>query len=156
MKTIALWTVLLTLLGVSAYLIGALVKSVLDERRSNNLRRIWRNFALGISFAVLFLVSWFVQGIAQWETYRLEQAQHGEPAVVSEYIVHFGQATLENWQSEFLQLFAFVVLSAVFIHRGSAESKDGQDRIERKVDEIRTMLRESNGGRPSRKAPAGR
>lgn len=143
MTTIALWTVLLTLLGVSAYLIGALVKSVLDERRSNNLRRIWRNFALGISFAVLFLVSWFVQGIAQWETYRLEQAQHGEPAVVSEYIVHFGQATLENWQSEFLQLFSFVVFSAVLIHKGSAESKDSDEemqatlkRIEERLDEL--------------------
>jgi hypothetical protein len=156
MKAIALWAVPITLVGISALLVGALVKSILDERRSNRLRRIWANFALGISFAVLFLISWAVQAVAQWETYRTEQLQHGEPVVVSEYIVDFGQSTLENWQSEFLQLFSFVVLSAVLIHRGSAESKDGQDRIERKVDEIRSMLQESNGGRSTRRTPAGR
>jgi hypothetical protein len=156
MTTFAVWAVLITLVGISAVLVGALVKSVLDERRSNRLRRIWANFALGISFAVLFLISWAVQGVAQWETYRSDQLEHGEPVEVSEYIVDFGQSTLENWQSEFLQLFSFVVLSAVLIHRGSAESKDGQDRIERKVDEIRSMLEDSNGGRSTRKAPVGR
>jgi hypothetical protein len=44
--------------------------------------------------------------------------------------VEFGQWTLENWQSEFLQLFSFVVVSAVLIHHGSSESKDGTERIE--------------------------
>ena len=155
MKTFAVWAVLVTLIGISAVLVGALVKSILEERRSNRLRRIWANFALGISFAALFLISWAVQAVAQWETYRTEQLQHGEPVVVSEYIVDFGQSTLENWQSEFLQLFSFVVLSAILIHRGSAESKDGQDRIERKADEIRSMLQESNGERSSRKTPTG-
>ncbi|HEU4354641.1 MAG TPA: DUF6766 family protein [Actinomycetota bacterium] len=156
MSTIALWLVLVTLVGVSALLVGALVKGIRDERRSSHLHRIWANFALGISFAVLFLISWAVQGVAQWETYRSDRLEHGEPAVVSEYIVDFGRATLENWQSEFLQLFSFVVLSAVLIHRGSAESKDGQERIERKVDEIRSLLDGADGGRPSRKTPADR
>ena len=57
--------------------------------------------------------------------------------------VSFGQSTLENWQSEFLQLFSFVVVASVLIHRGSAESKDGTDRIEKAVNEIRDMLREA-------------
>jgi hypothetical protein len=61
--------------------------------------------------------------------------------------VEFGQWTLENWQSEFLQLFSFVVVSAVLIHHGSSESKDGTERIERSVEEIRTMLHEA--GLPS-------
>lgn len=156
MKTIALWLVLVTLVGVSAVLVGALVKGIVDERRSSHVRRIWANFALGISFAVLFLISWAVQGVAQWETYRSDRLEHGEPVVLSEYIVDFGRATLENWQSEFLQLFSFVVLSAVLIHRGSAESKDGQDRIEQKVDEIRSMLEPTNGGSPTHDPRAGR
>jgi len=142
---VTLWVVVITLVGLAGYLIWMQVKSVLDERRSSRVRRIWRNFALGIVFAVLFLVSWIVQGIAEWSVYREEQRSHGEPAVVSEYIVTFGQSTLENWQSEFLQLFSFVVLSAVFIHRGSAESKDGTERIERTVNEIRRMLVEREG-----------
>jgi hypothetical protein len=40
---------------------------------------------------------------------------------------------LENWQSEFLQLLAFVVLTAFLIHRGSHESRDG-------ADELKAML----------------
>jgi hypothetical protein len=144
--TIVLWIVVLTLVGVSSYLIGMLVKSILQERRSSRVQRIWKNFALSITFAALFLLSWVVQGFAEWGVYRDEQRAHGEPIVVSEYIVQFGQSTLENWQSEFLQLFSFVVLSAVLIHRGSAESKDGTDRIENTVNEIRQMLVEQNGG----------
>ncbi len=62
----------------------------------------------------------------------------------------FGQSTLENWQSEFLQLFSFVVLAAVLIHRGSAESKDGTDRIEQAVNEIREIVRELEPSRASR------
>jgi hypothetical protein len=46
----------------------------------------------------------------------------------------------ENWQSEFLQLFSFVVLAAVFIHHGSAESKDSDDRMEAKIDRIVSKL----------------
>jgi hypothetical protein len=64
--------------------------------------------------------------------------------------VEFGQSTLENWQSEFLQLFSFVVMSAVLIHHASSESKDGTERIERSVEEIRTMLREAGLPRRTR------
>jgi len=35
---------------------------------------------------------------------------------------------------------AFVVASAVLIHHGSSESRDGTERIERAVNEIRTIL----------------
>ena len=47
-----------------------------------------------------------------------------------DFLGEFSQSTLENWQSEFLQLFAFVVLAALFVHKGSAESKDSDDRVE--------------------------
>jgi hypothetical protein len=40
------------------------------------------------------------------------------------------QSTLENWPSEFLQLFAFVVLAALYIHKRSSESKDGTEKLE--------------------------
>lgn len=54
--------------------------------------------------------------------------------------MEFGQSTLENWQSEFLQLFSFVVFSAVLIHRGSAESKDSDDRMEASLRRIEDRL----------------
>jgi hypothetical protein len=145
MEGFALWTTLIVLVGVASFLLGMLVHSILKERRTSRVRRIWSNFGLSLAFAALFLVSWAAQGVAEWEVYASEQAAHGEPARLSEFWVTFGQSTLENWQSEFLQLFSFVVLAAVLIHHGSAESKDGTDRIEQTVKEIRSMLQEQRG-----------
>jgi hypothetical protein len=126
--------------GVSGYLIGALVKSVIDQRRGSDATKIWPNFGLSITFAILFFVSWMAQAFAEWGVFREEQLAHGQPARLADYVVSFGQSTFENWQSEFLQLFSFVVLSAVLIHRGSAESKDGTDRIEQAVKRIEQRL----------------
>jgi hypothetical protein len=56
------------------------------------------------------------------------------------YIWEFLAATFENWQSEFLQLLAMVVLTSFLIHRGSAESNDSNDRMEARLDEIDRRL----------------
>jgi hypothetical protein len=52
----------------------------------------------------------------------------------------FGQATMENWQSEFLQLFALVVLAALYIHKGSAESKESDEKLEASLRRIEEHL----------------
>jgi len=52
----------------------------------------------------------------------------------------FGRSTLENWQSEFLQLFAFVTLSALYIHKGSGESKDSEEKLEASLRRIEEQL----------------
>jgi hypothetical protein len=128
--------------GIASYLLFMLVKSIVDERRSSNVRRVWPNFALSITFAILFFATWVAHAVAEWGVYRQERLAHGEATSLGQYIVEFGQSTFENWQSEFLQLFSFVVLSAVLIHRGSAESKDGTDRIESAVRRIERRLEE--------------
>jgi hypothetical protein len=130
------------LAGISILLFALLIKSILDERRSSRLRKTWANFGLSIAFASLFLISWAAQAVAEWGVYAQEQRAHGEPTVIGDYLVQFGQSTFENWQSEFLQLFSFVVLSALLIHRGSAESKDSDDRMEKKIDDIAKRLDE--------------
>ena len=124
------------MVAVTGYLVGAMLFSIRKEKRSANLRKTWANFALSILFCALFLISWVAQGFAQWDEFRQDQRAHNEPVEVLEFVNEFSQSTLENWQSEFLQLFSFVVLSAIFIHHGSAESKDSDDRMERKIDEI--------------------
>jgi hypothetical protein len=128
------------LVGIAGSLVWALADAVRTERRGSGVRRLWSNFGLSITFCVLFLVSWLAQAFAEWGTYRDAQAVHQEAATLGGYLVAFGQSTFENWQSEFLQLFSFVVLSAVLIHRGSAESKDGDERIERRLEEISARL----------------
>ena len=62
---------------------------------------------------------------------------------------------LLNWQSEFLQLLAFVVLTTYFIHRGSHESRDGDDELKAMhtgIDERRARVEH---GRVSQPIPAG-
>ena len=143
---IVLAVTLVVLVAVAGYLFGTMIKSIVNEKRSSRLRKTWKHFGLSIALAILFLVSWGGQAVAEWGTFRHEQREHGEPVEFTEYVVRFGQSTLENWQSEFLQLFSFVVLAAILIHRGSAESKDGDDRIEAKIDAITQRLDDAGIG----------
>lgn len=107
------------------------------------LSREWiRDRSLGLFFLTLFLVSWIGQLVVEWFDFRSEEADHGQPAAFwsSDFWLTFWQSTLENWQSEFLQLSAFVIAAAYFVYKGSAESEDSEQRLEAKLD---ALLRES-------------
>jgi hypothetical protein len=139
MRTFILYLTVAVLLAVAGVLIATLVYSMRRERA----QKLWKNFGLSIAFCGFFLLTWIAQAFAEWGVYAEEARTHGEAVVVSDYLVQFGQSTLENWQSEFLQLFSFVVFSAVLIHKGSAESKDSDEemqatlkRIEKRLDEL--------------------
>jgi hypothetical protein len=145
MTTLFLVVGLVITAGGAFYLVGSLFRSIQDERRSSNLQKIWRHFGLSIAFCLLFLTSWVGQAFTEWEVYKSEQQAHGQPAEARGFTFEFLQSTLENWQSEFLQLFSFVVLSALLIHRGSAESKDSDDRMEAALNRIEKRLEEMGG-----------
>jgi hypothetical protein len=131
------------------------------------MARLWRHYGLSIVLAVLFLVSLVVQTWMGWVAFAAEQQAHGEAAEAfgaAGYVWHWGEAVFENWQSEFLQLLTFVVLTAYRIHRGSHESKDTDDemmailhRIERRLDRLEAA---GNGSarpsQPSERAKARR
>jgi hypothetical protein len=124
-------------IGVVGFLVGATVANIRSERRrSTDLQRVWKNFSLSLVLLGLFVVSWLGHASIQWNKYADEQRAHGEPVTTAGYLVEFGESTLENWQSEFLQLFSFVVLAAMFVHHGSAESKDGDERMEALLEKI--------------------
>ena len=75
----------------------------------------------------LFLVCWAGQLAAGFNVYNDDREQRGEaPVSFSAYATsaHALEATAENWESEFLQMAAFALLTAFLIQRGSAESKD--------------------------------
>jgi hypothetical protein len=70
------------------------------------------------------------QSVTGWHVANEEAQTHGESALsYGQYLVsgHFVEATFENWESEFLQMFAFVLLTAWLVQRGSAESKPEDD-----------------------------
>lgn len=120
------------------FLLAAMVRSIRNERTKG--RSVWREFGLGLVLLVLFLVTWLGQGISQWQTFTDEQGSHGEEPELGDFVSEFSQSTLENWQSEFLQLFSFVVLAALYIHKGSAESKDGEEEMEAALRRIEEHL----------------
>jgi succinate dehydrogenase hydrophobic anchor subunit len=132
--------VLATALSLAAlvFVISAMVRSIANERSKD--RSVWREFGLGLSLMILFFATWVAHGIAQWQTYTDQQREHGQPIELGDFVSEFGQATLENWQSEFLQLFAFVVLAALYIHKGSAESKDSDEKMEASLRRIEEHL----------------
>jgi len=95
-----------------------------------------RDRALFFAFVVLFLASWGGQLIAEWHEFVGDQGQHGEEAVFwsGEFWWMFWSSTLENWQSEWLQLAGQVALPAYLVYKGAAQSKDSDERLEAKVD----------------------
>jgi hypothetical protein len=64
---------------------------------------------------------------------------------VKEYVMEVGRDTLENWQSEFLQLIWQVAGLAFLLYLGSPQSKEGDDRKEEKLDLIIQKLDPQNG-----------
>ncbi|HEX2030132.1 MAG TPA: DUF6766 family protein [Actinomycetota bacterium] len=131
--------------GIAIYLVWSLATGIRNERKKTGLRKLWANFGLSLVLAVLFFASWGAHAMAQWHEFSEKQQTHGEPVQVLDFLAEFSSATLENWQSEFLQLFSFVVLSALLIHRGSAESKDSDDRMEQALQRIEKALGTSKG-----------
>jgi hypothetical protein len=146
MDTLAIVVAAVVFIAVVGYLLASMIRHIHDERRSSGLTKTWDNFGLSIALATLFFVTWIAQAIVQWPVFAQEQQEHGEPAKVGDYFLHFSQSTLENWQSEFLQLFSFVVLAALLIHHGSAESKDSDDRVEASLKRIEKQLKELRDG----------
>ena len=135
------WAMVVALgLGVSAigFVVVAMVRSIQNERAAH--RSVWREFSLGLALMILFFTTWIAHGIVEWQTYTDDQRAHGESTTPGDFVAEFAQSTLENWQSEFLQLFAFVSLAALYIHKGSAESKDGEERLEASLRRIEERL----------------
>jgi hypothetical protein len=82
--------------------------------------------SLLIAMIVIFAGSWFAQSVTGMTDFNAEQAEHGEAGVSwLGYVgsAAFWEATLENWQSEFLAVGSFAVLTIYLRQRGSPESK---------------------------------
>lgn len=125
-------------LGALGVVVFSLVRSIMNERTRR--QSVWREFGLGLILMLLFFGTWVAHGITEWQLYTDEQAAHGEPTELGDFVTTFAQSTLENWQSEFLQLFAFVALAALFVHKGSSESKDSDERMEASLRRIEDHL----------------
>jgi hypothetical protein len=107
------------------------------------MRQVWRNHGLSLTVATLFLGSWVLQTVTGWVEFAAAQEALGEqPSVFGPtgYLWTWGQATFENWQSEFLQVFVFIVITTFLVHRHSHESPDTDYQTEAALRRIEARL----------------
>ena len=89
--------------------------------------RFVRDHSLSLFFLVLFLASLVGLAIAGHALHNDDAiAHHGETMSFWRYLrsSDFGNAVMENWQSEYLQFMLFMLATVWFIERGSPESKE--------------------------------
>jgi hypothetical protein len=92
-----------------------------------------RDHSLSLFFLAIFVAALIGQAIAGHAEFNNEAIAHGsETLSFWSYVVSadFGQAVMENWQSEYLQFTLFIVATVWFVQEGSPESK--------KVDQVGT------------------
>jgi hypothetical protein len=91
------------------------------------MKKILQNNGLSLVFFALFVLSLIGQVITGLKQYNEEMREEaGRQITMSQYLTsgHFFESTFENWESEFLQMGLFVILTISLYQRGSSESKD--------------------------------
>ncbi len=114
-----------------------------DDRRPP--RRFLRNNGLSLTVFALFAITVVGQALTGLHEHNADQQAHGGPPLdLPAYLAsgHFIEAIAENWESEFLQMAAYVLLTVFLFQRGSSESK--------KLDEPEAVDRDP---RTSKKKP---
>jgi hypothetical protein len=90
------------------------------------MRRFLRNNGLSLALFGLFAMAISGQAIAGWRAFLEELRQHAMPEIgFVDYLTsgHFISAVFENWESEFLQMAVYVLLTVFLFQKGSSESK---------------------------------
>lgn len=100
------------------------------------MKKFLRNNGLSIVFLLLFILAMVGQWLTGFEVYNKELKEEGlAPVSLLSYSSsgHFIQATFENWESEFLQMALFVILTISLRQKGSSESKkcEGKEEVDR-------------------------
>ena len=94
------------------------------------MRKFLRQNSLSLVMFGLFLLFLVGQAFAGYQEDKDERRAHGEPPLaLGSYLVsgHFLEAVFENWESEFFQMAAYVLLTGFLFQKGSAESNDPND-----------------------------
>jgi hypothetical protein len=103
--------------------------SVMNYLKTRKRGYLWVTLAF-------FVVSLAVYWAFAWFAYSEEQIAHNQAIELSGFFNQTMRDTLENWQSEFLQLMWQVGGLAFLLYVGSPQSKESEQRLERKLDTI--------------------
>lgn len=115
------------------------------------MKAFFRDNGLSLAALGLFVVCLFGQALAGLSVHNDELVEHGRRALgLSEYLRSgaFVEAVSENWESEFLQMAVFVILTKFLLQKGSSESKKPG---ENGVDEHPTSVSDPKAPWPVRK-----
>jgi succinate dehydrogenase hydrophobic anchor subunit len=99
----------------------------IGTRKKRSKNGFVRNNSLSLVCFALFAL--FVVGLlfTGFHNHNEEQRAHKQPEItLGEYVTSgtFWEALSENWESEYLQMAAYVILTVFLIQKGSSESKD--------------------------------
>jgi hypothetical protein len=109
-------------------------------------RSFFRDNGLTLALMALFAVSLVGHAATGYRENNDDRREHGRPAITFGAYLASGQFTesvAENWESEFLQMLAFVYLTVYLFQRGSPESKD-PDEDEEVDEDPRTVPKRSD------------
>jgi hypothetical protein len=122
-----------------------------SSRTRGTVVRLWRDYSLSIAVGALFLASFLLHAIFGWFQYAADQANQGSQATLlgsDGYLVYFGEWTFQNWQSEFLEVLVLIVLTTYLVHKGSPESKDGDEKMQAALERIEKKVDKLSEGQP--------
>jgi hypothetical protein len=97
------------------------------------VRRFLKHNGLSLAFGAIFVLALGFQALAGWHGFNNDEVAHAQlsnerPDTISfaRYLTSsdFGQAVMENWQSEYLQFSLFILGTVWLLQRGSPESKE--------------------------------
>ncbi|HVX02197.1 MAG TPA: DUF6766 family protein [Nitrososphaera sp.] len=108
---------------------------MLDILKRNKRGYIWITLAF-------FIVSLTIHWTFAWFAYVQDQEEHNQPVETIGYFNQTMRDTMENWQSEFLQLMWQVGGLSFLLYVGSPQSKESSDRVEAKIDLLINNLKE--------------
>ena len=108
-------------------------------------KSIWTRYGFAWVTLALFVITLTGHWLFGWYAYVDEQRALQQPVEVGGYTVQMLRDTFENWQSEFLQLIWQVAGLAILLHVGSPQSKEGDDRMEAKIDAILLAVEPKKG-----------
>ena len=120
----------------------AAVQRTMALQGHSGFRRFLFENGLVLAATALFLFSFAGQVLTGHAVYNEEQRAHASPTIsVGAYLRtgDFLEATAENWESEFLQMAVFVLLTVFLYQRGSSESKtiEEPDAVDQRPEEAR-------------------
>jgi hypothetical protein len=112
------------------------------RRARGRVRLILRENGLSLVLFALFLLLLAGQAVVGVRELNADRAEHGSaPLTLPEYLAtgDFLEATAENWESEFLQMAAYVLLTVSLVQKGSSESRklEGAEAVDRDPRTVR-------------------